>query len=86
MARVIKFSPRNRRLRAGAAVPEVRAVPGKGLKGDRYLEQALFRRPPKSRIRSDLIEQENIDAFNWESSVPLHCDAGSPKLVTEEFA
>lgn len=58
---------------AGKMVPvkEVRAVPGKGLEGDRYfLQRGTFSKPAPDR-EVTLIEVEAIDALNRDYRVAL---------------
>ena len=52
---------------------EVRAVPGKGLEGDRYFEGVgtFSPHPPKPDFEITLIEKENVAAFARDSGLPF---------------
>jgi MOSC domain-containing protein YiiM len=64
---------------------EVRAVPGKGLEGDRYFWGAGTFSPetPKPDYEITLIEQENIDAFARQSGLPFTSMHARRNIVTE---
>lgn len=64
---------------------EVRAVPGKGLEGDRYFTGigTFSPRPPKPDFEITLIEQEQIVAFARESGLPFTAAHARRNLVTE---
>ena len=64
---------------------EVRAVPGKGLEGDRYFS-GIGTFSPKIRkpdFEVTLIEQERIEAFARESGLPFTAMRARRNLVTE---
>ena len=69
-------------------LPKVRALPGRGLEGDRYfLGNGTFSpNPQKPDFELTLIEQENIEAFAAQSSLPFtssharRTDSSSPSL------
>jgi len=63
---------------------EVRAVPGKGLEGDRYFEGVgtFSPHPPKPDFEITLIEKENVAAFARESGLPFTAAHARRNLVT----
>ena len=64
------------------SVDEVRAVPGKGLEGDRYLlRQGTFYKPQPDRELT-LIEAEAIEALRSEFQVEFDLSASRRNLVT----
>jgi MOSC domain-containing protein YiiM len=64
------------------SVNEVRAIPGKGLEGDRYFAQkGKFAKPEPDRELT-LIEAEAIEAFRREFSIDFGLDASRRNLVT----
>ena len=65
--------------------PSVRAIPGKGLEGDRYfLGTGTFSpHPPKPDFEVTLIEQENIDAFARQSGRAFTASHARRNLVTQ---
>ncbi len=65
-------------------VPCVRAVPGRGLEGDRYfLNTGTFSpSPQKPDFELTLIEQENIDAFAQASGLPFMASQARRNIVT----
>ena len=71
-----------------ALCQEVRAVPGKGLEGDRYfLGGGTFSpQPQKPDFELTLIEQERIEAFAKESGRPFNALHARRNLVTEGVA
>lgn len=66
-------------------VPEVRAIPGSGLEGDRYaLGTGTFSpHPQKPDYEVTLIEQEEIDDFSRESGLLFTSKHARRNLVTE---
>ena len=64
---------------------EVRAVPGKGLEGDRYFNgTGTFSPPePKPDFEVTLIEAENVAAFAAASGLPFTTLHARRNLVTE---
>src|SRR5712691_10217807 len=64
------------------AVNEVQAIPGKGLAGDRYCQQAgTFSKPQPDRELT-LIESEAIEAFTSEMGVDYAAATARRNLVT----
>ena len=63
---------------------EVRAVPGKGLDGDRYFNGVgtFSPRPQKVDFELTLIEKEKIEAFARESGLPFTASHARRNLVT----
>jgi MOSC domain-containing protein YiiM len=70
-----------------AAVPRVRAVPGRGLEGDRYFlgRGSLSRWPGAARAVS-LVEQEALDAAQREHGVDLFDGRSRRNVVTAGVA
>ena len=68
--------------------PEARAVPGKGLEGDRYCCGAGTFSPPVPRgdFEITLIEREQIEAFARESGLPFTSRHARRNIVTEGVA
>lgn len=67
------------------AQAEARAVPGKGLEGDRYFS-GIGTFSPKTRkpdFEVTLIEQEKIEAFAQESGLPFTATRARRNIVTE---
>ena len=66
----------------------VRAIPGRGLEGDRYFEgRGTFSpQPPKPDFEITLIEMENIEAFARESGLPFTAHHSRRNLVTQGVA
>ena len=64
---------------------EARAVPGKGLEGDRYFTGVgtFSPQPPRPDFEITLIEKEKIDAFARESGLPFTASLARRNLVTE---
>lgn len=64
---------------------KVRAVPGRGLEGDRYFRGigTFSPRPQTPDFEVTLIEQEKIDAFAAESGLPFTAMNARRNLVTE---
>jgi MOSC domain-containing protein YiiM len=64
---------------------EVRAVPGKGLEGDRYFTGVgtFSPHPQKPDFEITLIEKEHIEAFARESGRPFTAAEARRNLVTE---
>ena len=64
---------------------EVRAVPGKGLEGDRYFSGigTFSPRTRKPDYEVTLIEREKIEAFARESGLPFTAMRARRNLVTE---
>ena len=67
---------------------EARAVPGKGLEGDRYFwGQGTFSPPvPRGDFEITLIEREQIEAFARESGLPFTSRHARRNIVTEGIA
>src|SRR5258705_6042192 len=65
--------------------PEVRAVPGKGLEGDRYFAGigTFSPDPQKPDFELTLIEQENIEAFARDYGLPFTAMHARRNIVTE---
>lgn len=63
---------------------EVRAVPGRGLEGDRYFDGTgtFSPHPPKPDFEVTLIESEKIAAFATRSGLPFTAAAARRNLVT----
>lgn len=65
------------------AVPEVRAVPGQGLEGDRYFDKAgTYSKHPGSGREVTLIEAETIEAVARESGITLAPGASRRNITT----
>lgn len=64
--------------------PEVRAVPGKGLEGDRYFDcvGTFSPYPQKPDFEVTLIEQENVDAFAEASGLDFTAEMARRNIVT----
>jgi MOSC domain-containing protein YiiM len=64
---------------------EVRAVPGKGLEGDRYFvgTGTFSPHPHKPDFEITLIEKEKIEAFARETGLPFTAFHARRNLVTE---
>ncbi|MFN8010591.1 MAG: MOSC domain-containing protein [Holophagaceae bacterium] len=70
-----------------ASVPSVRAVPGRGLEGDRYFLQAgSFSDTPGTGRECTLIEAEALQALARELGLHLEPGATRRNLVTEGVA
>src|SRR4051812_42336405 len=85
MARVIQILTADS---AGAAMnsrPEVRAFPGRGLDGDRYLTGTgtFSPQPQKPDFELTLIENENILRFAEESGLRFTAMLARRNIVTE---
>ena len=65
--------------------PEARAVPGKGLEGDRYFsDRGTFSpHPQKPDFEITFIEQEKIEAFAKASALPFTSRHARRNIVTE---
>jgi MOSC domain-containing protein YiiM len=65
--------------------PEVHAVPGVGLQGDRYSSGlgTFSKHPQKPDYEITFIEQEKIDAFARESGLPFTAFHARRNIVTE---
>jgi len=65
-----------------------RAIPGRGLEGDRYFNgRGTFSpTPPKPDFELTLIESESIEAFARESGLPFTAQHGRRNLVTQGIA
>jgi hypothetical protein len=63
---------------------EIRAVPGRGLEGDRYFSGTgtFSPQPQKPDFEVTLIEQEKIDAFARDSGLPFTSEMARRNLVT----
>jgi MOSC domain-containing protein YiiM len=63
----------------------VRAVPGRGLEGDRYFDGSgtFSPHPQKPDFEITLIERENIEAFARESGLPFTSRHARRNIVTE---
>jgi MOSC domain-containing protein YiiM len=64
---------------------EARAVPGKGLEGDRYFAGigTFSPDPQKPDFELTLIEQENIEAFARDAGLPFTAMHARRNIVTE---
>jgi MOSC domain-containing protein YiiM len=62
------------------SVDEVRAIPGRGLEGDRYFDNKG--RTPEPRKELTLIEAEAIEAFNHELNVEFGLGDSRRNVVT----
>lgn len=66
------------------SVSQVRAVPGKGLEGDRYFSsQGTFSNPPGPSREVTLIEAEALEALRREYSIELAPGGARRNLVTQ---
>ncbi len=69
------------------AVVSVRAIPGKGLEGDRYGRGAgTFSKKPKPDREVTLIEQEAIEAVARDYEVPINPGDTRRNIVTRDVA
>jgi MOSC domain-containing protein YiiM len=68
-----------------ASRSEVRALPGKGLEGDRYFggKGTFSPQPQKPDFEITLVEKEKIEAFAVESGLPFKASHARRNLVTE---
>jgi MOSC domain-containing protein YiiM len=68
-----------------ASLSAVRALPGKGLEGDRYFKGVgtFSPHPPKPDFEITLVEKEKIEAFASEASLPFTASHARRNLVTE---
>ena len=65
------------------SVPAVRAVPGKGLEGDRYYTQAgTFSEKPGSDREVTLIESEAVDALRRDYEIEMDAGMSRRNIVT----
>lgn len=65
------------------AVSRARAIPGKGLEGDRYFHQAgTFSNKPGPDREVTLIEIEALEALNRDYQVELHPGSARRNIVT----
>jgi MOSC domain-containing protein YiiM len=65
------------------SVPEVRAVPGSGLEGDRYARQAgTFTKKKSPTNQVTLIEAEAVEAFVREAAVDFSAGDSRRNIVT----
>jgi len=64
---------------------EVRAVPGKGLDGDRYFDGVgtFSPHPQKPDFEITLVEKEKIDAFARDTGLPFTAFHARRNIVTE---
>ncbi|HVF53134.1 MAG TPA: MOSC domain-containing protein [Actinomycetota bacterium] len=68
-------------------VPEVRAVAGKGLEGDRYFgKAATFRSNRKSAKELTLIEQEAVEASGRDYGIEIDASETRRNIVTSGVA
>lgn len=66
-----------------ASVPEVRAVVGKGLEGDRYFTQVgTYSNTPGPDREVTLIESEVLEALRRECGIPLDPNESRRNIVT----
>lgn len=69
------------------AVESVRAMPGKGLEGDRYCRGAgTFSKKPKPDREVTLIEQEALEAVTRDYGVTVHAGDTRRNIVTRNLA
>jgi MOSC domain-containing protein YiiM len=69
------------------AVESVRAMPGKGLEGDRYCRGAgTFSKKPKPDREVTLIEQEALEAVARDCGVTVHAGDTRRNIVTRNLA
>ena len=64
------------------SVEEVRAIPGKGLEGDRYFEPAGTSSKPQPDRELTLIEIEAVEALKHEKEIPLPAGATRRNILT----
>src|SRR4051794_2488848 len=66
-------------------VTAVRAIPGKGLEGDRYFDGVgtFSPKPHKPDFEITLIEKEKLDAFATESGLPFTSLDARRNIVTQ---
>jgi MOSC domain-containing protein YiiM len=67
------------------SLPIVQAIPGKGLKGDRYFDGngTFSPQPQRADFEITLIEKEKIEAFAAESGLPFTAQQARRNVVTE---
>ena len=67
------------------SLPIVQAIPGKGLRGDRYFEGngTFSPQPQRPDFEITLIEKEKIEAFAAESGLPFTAQQARRNVVTE---
>src|SRR5437868_2245322 len=67
------------------SVVSARAIPGKGLEGDRYFDGVgtFSPKPHKPDYEITLIEKEQVDAFAKESGLPFSAHEARRNIVTE---
>lgn len=69
------------------SVPEVRALPGRGLEGDRYcLGEGTFSKARGGGRDVTLIEKEAIEAIAHESDIHIEVGEARRNIVTEGVA
>ncbi len=68
-----------------ASRSEVRAVPGRGLEGDRYFKGVgtFSPNPQKPDFEITLVEKENIEAFARTTGLPFTASLARRNIVTE---
>ena len=69
------------------AVPEVRAIPGKGLEGDRYFRgEGSFSKNPGGGRQVTLVASEMLDLLRAEHGIALQAAETRRNLVTKGVA
>ena len=84
MARVVEILIASNPSAPVSAVEQVRAIPGRGLEGDRYAEgKGTFSvHPQKPDGELTLVQQEHVDAFVAASGIPFTARDARRNLVT----
>jgi len=85
MASVVEILISRAPLAPMEARAEVRAVPGRGLEGDRYFEGAgtFSPKPQKPDFEITFIEKENVERFRAESGLPFTEFHARRNIVTQ---
>jgi MOSC domain-containing protein YiiM len=85
MSRVVEILIANSPLASMESRESVRAVPGRGLEGDRYFEGigTFSPKPHKPDYEVTLIQKEHIESFREASALPFNSKHARRNLVSE---